>query len=74
MSQLYDFDLVMANNDPKKVMMWAKEEDIKRVEACPVLLAHALEEEQDTDHVYLLGPLPLPFHGSYAFVAEGKNL
>ncbi len=74
MSQLYDFDLVMTQNKPEQAMMWAKEEDIERAEACPVILCHALDRKPETDHVYLLGPLPVPYHGSYAFVAEGENL
>lgn len=73
-SQLYNFDLVMAKNLPEKAIMWAKEEDIEQAEACPVILCHALDQVEEEDHLYLLGPLPLPYHGSYAFVAEGENL
>lgn len=74
MSQLYDFDLVMPQNKAAQAMMWAKEEDIARAEECPVILCHALDYKPKHDHIYLLGPLPIPLHGSYAFVAEGENL
>lgn len=74
MSQLYDFDLIMARDDPAKAMMWAKEEDIEQAAACPVILCHALDHKPEEDHAYLLGPLPVPWHGSYAFVGEGENL
>ncbi len=73
MSQLYDFDLVMARDDPQ-TMMWAREEDIEKASACPVILCHALDLEVREDHVYLLGPLPVPYHGSYAFVSDDENL
>jgi hypothetical protein len=77
MSQIYDVELVMVRNDPAKVIMWAKEEDIEQAKACPVILCHALDHTPEKDHVYLLGPLPVPYHGSYAVVGdvgEGKNL
>lgn len=75
-SQLYDFDLVVSPNNPEKTIMWAKEEDIERARACPVILAQMINKElvQDTDTVYLLGPLPTPYYGSYAFVQDGENL
>jgi hypothetical protein len=72
MSQLYHFELVAGLDNT--AAMWAKEEDIKRAKACPVILCHALEHRQEEDHVFLLGPLPVPYHGSYAFVQQDENL
>lgn len=71
MSQLYDFDLVRRPDN--HLYMHAQEEDIKRVAACPVILAHAINPPFEHDDILLLTPLPLEWHGSYALVDVGDK-